>query len=270
MIHSMTGIGRAEKSFKSKRVYVELRSLNHRYLDISQRLPPLLSGYENQIREIVRKKIKRGSLILHIGIEEKNLEPVLELNHNLVKNYLSLSKELMKKFSISGRVDINNILQFPGVIKFTEKTKGDPKIWKETREVLKKALDKLVRMRRAEGVNLAKDFSYRLKKIKNLVEIIGKRALKLQKRDRKLQVNISERPSPEIGEECVRMKSHIKLFYSAMQKVSSGRKLDFILQEMLKETNTISSKSLDVPITHRVIIIKEEIEKLREQVQNVE
>lgn len=269
MIQSMTGIGRAEKDYKSRKIYVELRSLNHRYLDISLRLSPLLSDYETIIREMIRRKIRRGSLLLHIGIEEKNFKSALELDYNLAKNYLALSKELKTKFGLSGRVDINNLLQFPGMIKLTEKKEGGQRIWRETKPVIKRALDELIKMRKAEGKNLEKDFRTRLKRIENLVKIIKHRADKLQKRNRR--IDLSQNPSPEVGEECVRLNSHIKLFFSTMRRESpSGRKLDFILQEMLKEANTISSKSLDTPIVHRVIVIKEEIEKLREQIQNVE
>ncbi len=269
MIQSMTGIGRAEKNYKSRRIYAEIRSLNHRYLDISLRISPLLSDYESIIREMIRKKIRRGSLLLHIGIEEKNSKPVLELDYNLAENYLALSKGLKKRFGLSGEININNLLQFPGMIKLTEKKEGGKRIWRETEPVLKRALDRLIKMRREEGKNLEKDFKTRLRRIENLVETIQKRADKLQKKNRR--VDLSQNPSPEIGEECVRLKSHIGLFHSTMRRrISSGRKLDFILQEMLKEANTISSKSLDIPIVHRVIIIKEEIEKLREQIQNVE
>ena len=291
MIKSMTGCGRAEKTLQpwSTKVTVEVRTVNHKFLEVAVKLPQQLSGFESEIREMVRDHLRRGYVQLSVMLDEAATEPALSLDRKLVRDYLSLATELHSKFHLTGTPDVNAVLQFPGVIKANRLERVRPKFWAAVQSVINHAFDDLKRMRVQEGAALARDLKQSVKKIMAAVRAIEKRVPErladrrsnLLAQMKTLGVNVDPKRLLEevtfiserldIHEECVRLVSHCTLFQDALKEPSvAGKKLDFILQEMLRETDTLAAKARDSFISHRAITIKEEIERLKEQVRNVE
>jgi uncharacterized protein (TIGR00255 family) len=296
MIRSMTGTGRAETVLPQRKVKlaVEIRSSNHKFMELNMKLPTPLLGYESNIREIISGKIFRGALQLSINIQgvngsknsvsnNSNYERALTLDYEMLANILDLSKELKEKYKVSGELNVNTVMSLPGVVvpaKAIEQNKNK-EVWVSSRKTIIKALSFLNRMKEEEGAFLFKDFSQRIKTILRLLKNIEKRSRKIRQ---ELQVKIL--PNTEQGaqlellnasrattEELVRLSSHTRAFLRAIQgkKVRSvGRKLEFILSEMLRETETILAKGRDTLISRDGIAIKEEVDALREQVRNVE
>ena len=291
MIKSMTGVGRAEGLIApwNSHIVVDIRSVNHKYLEIVPRLPVALIGHEGEIRDVIRRKVRRGYVQLQITMDESADAPVLRLDHRIVRDYMKLTAELRRRYGITGEVDLNSILQFPGVIAAEKSERNRARLWSQTRKLLNAALDRLTRMRRAEGANLVKDMRRRITRIQAAVRHIEKRVPKrLRERRRNILAQIKDlgveadpkrlleevafiSEKVDINEECVRLKSHCSIFLKAITVSStSGKKLDFIAQEMLRETDTLAAKARDLLISRRAIEIKGEIEKLKEQVRNVE
>jgi len=291
MIMSMTGCGRAERVLAHWRtkVTVEVRTVNHKFLDVSVKLPQQLGGLENEIREIVRNRLRRGYVQLNVMLDVTATGASLTLDRELVRDYLSLASELHSKYQLAGKVDVNAVLQFPGIVKTTRQEAVKPRFWSAVKNVIEDAFSDLSRMRAQEGQALARDLKQSAAKIVKAVQLIEKRVPRRLAERRKnllaqmkaLGVNadpkrlleevafISERL--DIHEECVRLMSHCRLFSDALgEPGTAGKKLDFILQEMLREADTLAAKARDAFISHRAITIKEEIEKLKEQVRNVE
>jgi len=291
MIMSMTGCGRAERVLAPWRtkVVVEVRTVNHKFLDVSVRLPTQLSALESEIREVVRNRLRRGYVQLSVALDQSATGAALMLDRELVRDYLALAGELQTRYRLAGKVDVNAVLQFPGIVKTTRQESVKPRFWAAVKKVIEDAFFDLSRMRAQEGQALARDLRQTAAKIVRAVRLIEKRVPRRLAERRKnlltqmkaLGVNadpkrlieevafISERL--DIHEECVRLMSHCKLFSDALgEPGTSGKKLDFILQEMLREADTLAAKARDAFISHRAISIKEEIEKLKEQVRNVE
>lgn len=297
----MTGVGRAEIVLADKnKVIVEIRSTNHRYFELSTKLPEVLLNYESQIRKIVNKKILRGSIQLAVNIisdgdaHQKLLIPQLtnkseqffsnfKLNYDLLMNLLAISKELKEKFNLSGELNINTILSFPNIILPVQRTESNRKKikWQTIKQVINKAIDNLNLMKQTEGEFLYKDFIYRIKIICQKLANIKKRSQKLQQQVRKKTIAISNKSEQIellngqriITEEIVRLNSHIRTFMRTLKyqgAQSIGRKLEFILAEMLRESETILAKAKDVLIVRNGIAIKQEIDVLREQARNIE
>jgi uncharacterized protein (TIGR00255 family) len=291
MVKSMTGCGRGERMIQPGRskVIVEIRTVNHKFLEVALKLPQHLNGYESEIREIVRSHLRRGYVQLSLTADEGVTGPTLTLDRQLVKEYLGLASELRSKYKLTGTVDVNSVLEFPGIVKAGKTDKVLPLYWTGVRQVIEEAFADLKRMRAQEGAALTKDLKQSVTKIIRTVRMIEKRVPKrLAERRRNLltqmkslDVNVDPKRLLEevtfiserldIHEECVRLLSHCKLFTEALSEPGiAGKKLDFILQEMLRETDTLAAKARDAYISHRAITIKEEIEKLKEQVRNVE
>ncbi len=278
---SMTGIGRASR----QGVTCEIRSSNHRYLEIALRLPPELETISEELKEIVRRHYHRGFISVTMHLEEKHLP--LTLNHERLKKYLSLLKEIKENFRLSGEVSLSDLFLLPGV--FTINRKAKNALEKTAKEVLTLACQRLRLMRKEEGENLLKDFYQNLKKLNSAIKDIKKRIPgRLKEKKAALIKKSKELPSPlpenriqeeiailagrtDISEELTRLLSHTRLFSSALKKKdTSGRKLEFILQEMLRESETLSAKARDFFIAKKVIEMKEVIERMREQVKNME
>ena len=293
MIKSMTGVGRAEAllhPWKTK-VTVEIRSLNHKYLETTQRIPSSLVNYENEIRDLIKSKIPRGYIQLTIALEDNVPMPALNLDNALLDNYLNLTRKLKEKAKLCGELDVNTVLAFPGIITTDKIEKETEKIWHQVRKIINNALQRLIKMKRQEGITLTKDFRQRITNILRAVTAIEKRVpRRLQERRNNLKTQLKElKVNPDskrileevayiserldIHEECVRLRSHCVMFRNCLTEPSHdglGKKLDFILQEILRETDTLSAKARDLFISQKAIAVKEEIEKLKEQVRNVE
>ncbi|NLI98481.1 YicC family protein [bacterium] len=290
MITSMTGQGRAVSVIKPEglRITVEARSVNHRYLDVAVKLPDQLAAFEDDIKQIVKQEIARGSINISVHIEESNGKH-LTIDTQVLDEFTRILRELKKKMPVSGELSPEILFRLPGLIKEKPRDVDPSKIWKSVETLTRKALMDLVKMRKSEGRNLEADLKKRLSAImKNLAAIkkrvpgrIREKKAKLIEliegmqleadRNRLLQEVLYFSERFDIHEECVRLENHARLFRETLnEKMSNGRRLNFTAQEMMKETNTIGSKANDTEITHFVISIKEEVEKMREQVQNVE
>ncbi|MCX7732857.1 MAG: YicC family protein [candidate division WOR-3 bacterium] len=291
MIRSMTGVGRAEGvvAESGTRIAVDIRSVNHKYFELVSKLPPQLVSYERDIYEIVRRKIRRGYVQLQLTIDEPSTATCIKIDWEAAKRYLTLIRQLKRRFNLSGEVDLNALLTLPGVITTSKVPPGQNRLWRASRKIIGEAIRQLIRMREAEGTALVKDLRRRINKIRRALHYIRERVPKrvAERRENLIEqlanLNIqanSKRILEEVAyiterldihEECVRLRSHCSMFLRALRSSStSGKKLDFIAQEMLRETDTLAAKARDVVISRRAIEIKGEIEKLKEQVRNVE
>jgi len=288
----MTAFARVSLAALGKRWVVEVRSLNQRYFELSLRLPPAMYPFEPQLRSVVQPLMRRGKISISI-LEEGNNGKLIgyELDPEQVKVYLASEKKLKNKFNLDGKLTVGDVMLLPGVIK--EKAGGDTQCWDWTRlkSLLRKALDKAILHKEEEGAKLDKDLRQRLdhiaktvlriqilvkgnqklyfEKLKSrLKDLLGDEKLDEERLYREVAI-LAERS--DITEETVRMKSHLELFEKWLGRPGEiGRELDFLCQEMNREANTMASKAQLFEVSQEAIAIKSEIEKIREQVQNVE
>jgi uncharacterized protein (TIGR00255 family) len=287
----MTGYGKGMVQEGDLSVEVELKSLNNRYLDLSLRLPRFLSANELEIREKVKNKIKRGKVYLSITVRRGDLEEKFsDVDPDAVKYAVKILKDIRKSAGLKDKLKLTDVLQFQNMF-----FKEDDKQAGEEMPLVEKAIDSAVEamnnMREAEGKEMEKDIRKRLALIETaLVKIENQKEEdlkiyfeKLKERAAQLVVDLKDNEQRlmmelallaeryDVTEECVRLRSHIKMFADTLNNSDDiGRKLNFILQEMNREANTINSKSVSSEISHAGISIKEEIEKIREQIQNIE
>ncbi len=289
MIYSMTGYGKGLAQSKNFSVEVELKSINSRFLDIYLKIPSSLMNKEYELREFIKSKVSRGKLTVFIQLNSAGSEGA-NIDKEKLKNYLSLINELKKAAKINEKIKLEHLLNNKDVFSFNESSISDEEV-----EVIKKAINEalvqLSKMKKNEGKELAKDLTKRIKIIEEKLEIIQQQSsasvqeyfAKLKDKIKTIIEDISSyndrlelelaviAEKSEITEECVRLKSHLKFFLESIERESDpGRKLNFLCQEMNREANTISSKSISTIITHNAVLIKEEIEKIREQIQNIE
>ncbi|EIC94776.1 TIGR00255 family protein [Lachnoanaerobaculum saburreum F0468] len=292
MIKSMTGFGRAEEITDNYKLSVEIKSVNHRYLDLNIKMPRRFFPFEADIRNIVKEYVSRGKVDLFINyLDFKDKAGGVYLNKNIVEKYLDIGLELCKEYKIVDDLKVSHLLQLPDVISIDEPELDEDEIKSRLFTVLKKACKVFLSTREAEGEKLFTDMSSKLKVLADTTENIDKRYPEvLEEYKAKLTLKINEllsgasieenRIATEvtlfadkigIDEEVVRLFSHIKAMNDEMKlDTGIGRKLDFLAQEMNREANTILSKSTDLNIADYAIILKTEIEKIREQIQNIE
>jgi uncharacterized protein (TIGR00255 family) len=292
MIESMTGFGKGEASLKGVTFAVELRSVNNRFLEISSRVPRTISQRENEIKEIIKTKIARGKISLSASKEdESDGKPSVAIDKKRAKEIHAVLEQLRKATKIKEPVGLEHLLHFSEIFEAKE-VQEDETEWKVFHQALVKAVDSLKKMREKEGAELARDSKERIVKInKNIdaVEHLSKKRIPEERKrltdriaqlvedksvinNQRLELEIALLSEKlDVTEECVRFRSHNKFFLEALQsKESEGRKLNFLIQEMNREANTIGSKCNDVEIAHIVVGMKEELEKIREQLQNIE
>lgn len=289
----MTGYGRASAGSKKFVVDVEIKSINSRYLELFLKLPQQLQNKEYELREIIKNRIKRGKLSVIILLKKNGLaEDEISLDTDKLKNYISLLKQVKKAAKISEKIKLEHILYSRDIFTSTIEEISEEE-FKVVASALDSAIDNLMEMKKKEGRELEKDLKKRIKFIeKKLDEIeslsqdsVNEHFSRYQEKvkqllEEKAQSIPDDRMMMELAilaeraditEECVRLRSHLKFFLEAVEKEQEpGRKLNFLCQEMNRETNTISSKTLSVNITHNTVFIKEEIERIREQIQNIE
>lgn len=292
MLKSMTAYGRAESLKGTMEFIVEIRSGNYRYREIVPRIPQSLQPFEERIRPIVTSRLKRGRIEISIQIKDNGDKGLkLELNRPLVKAYGNILNELNKELGYKQPIDLSFFSQLKDSIIVKQDSVDLEKIWPDLKDVIDKALLSLDIMRINEGKALEKDFLERLDRIGAYIDEIRNRAKvtvetyrdKLRQRihqliedseineDRLMQEVAFMAERSDVTEELIRVESHLEQFRNYMnQDDVIGRRLDFILQEINREVNTIGSKAADSFISHRVVEIKAEQEKLREQIQNVE
>jgi len=291
MVYSMTGYGKGLAENKSFIIEVEVKSVNSRYLDVILKLPTSLMNKEYDLRELIKSKIKRGKVTVLVVVKKNgNASSGIKINKENLKNYLAVIKEIKKTAKLNDKIKLEHLLNNK---EFFES--DDLDLYEEEFDLIKKALNgavnELIKMKKNEGKELAKDLKKRIQIIEAKLDEIGKDSaesvneyfnklkekVKLLLEDVKidndrLQMELAIiADKAEITEECVRLKSHLKFFMESLDKDDEpGRKLNFLCQEMNRETNTISSKTISTSITHNTVLIKEEIEKIREQIQNIE
>ncbi|MBS4539729.1 YicC family protein [Clostridium sp. D2Q-11] len=293
MIKSMTGFGRGENDDGLRRFTIEVKSVNHRYNDIIVRMPKHLSYLEEKIKKNIKDRVKRGRVEVYINLENlkaSNLEVMVDID--LAKSYMKALETLNKELGLNPLITIDQIIKYPDIINVEKKEEEEDVIWNVLNEALNEALDQLYNMRIEEGKKLGEDIIKRSKYIKSLANKIEEKSPivveeykeKLENRIKSIldeSVEVDEMKlanevayfadKSNITEEIVRLYSHIDQIIKTMESEDSiGRKLDFIIQEMNRETNTIGSKVGDIEITNSVVEIKSELEKIREQIQNIE
>lgn len=292
MISSMTGYGRGEVSKNRTTVAVEIRTVNSRYLEVSLRAPATLSVRENEIKEIVRGGLSRGKINVSMSVSRGNGgETPLRVNESAAKAYHRALTSLRKSLRLREEVTLDQLLRFPEVFEPDGETELDEAEWTLARRALEEALGNTARMRAKEGAALAKDLMARMKLIGRKVDEIERRAgarvpgerERLRNRlaelledrsvidERRLELELALYADRlDMTEECVRFRSHMEFFRKTMEEESPGRKLNFLVQEMNREVNTMGSKANDAAIAQTVVTVKEELEKIREQLQNIE
>jgi len=292
MLVSMTGYGKGSSSVNGFEANVEIRSVNHRFLDLSIKLPKSFESRENWMRERIRKSIERGRVTVNISVREANGYQVgLQINSKAIKGYKHLLEDLREQAQIQEPVQIEHLLSFSDVFMPEDSDETSEEAWQSVVQALELALDNINSMRQREGKEIENDLQQRLDilsgKVQKIEQLSSTRSedefARLKKRLLNL-IDIKELDPArlelevalladrvDVTEECIRLKSHLTLFRESIaQPEPSGKKLNFLLQEMNREANTIGAKANDAEIAHLVVEIKEEVEKLREQIQNVE
>lgn len=292
MIRSMTGYGQSEKVEDDNRCIVEIRSVNHRYLDISSRFSRRLSQFEYQVKRKIKENFSRGYFDISIKFDRIGIDGLnVKIDMNFAKRYIEAVEDLQSELNIGGEIDINSIMRLKDVIIFEEPEEDLESYSNILDKALDSAIESLKAMREEEGKVLLDDMLLRLGSIKESIAkvkdrepvILKEYVKKLKARIDSLLDGIESNPisiSQEVAilaercdvtEEMVRIESHIEQFVRLTETDGAiGRKLDFILQEMNREVNTIGNKTSDYPSSQAVIEVKSELEKIREQVQNVE
>lgn len=292
MIKSMTGFGRAEVLDESHKFTIELKTVNHRYLDMSVRLPRQLGFFETAVRNYLKKYLLRGKVDVFIFYEDYSPQKVLlTYNGELVKQYLAYFRQMESEFGVENDITLSTLARLPEIFNMEQQAQDEDSLWKLLEEGLKKAVANVVEARELEGEHLKKDIQRKLDALEEKVAQIEERSPQVLAAYReKLEAKAAEmlqdvqmeesRIAAEVviyadkiccDEETVRLKSHIKNMGQALEQGGgTGRKLDFIAQEMNRESNTILSKANDLETSNIAIDLKTEIEKIREQIQNIE
>lgn len=291
MIFSMTGYGKGSSDFGNWLIDADVKSVNSRYLEVYLKLPSSLLSKEYELRDLIKTKVKRGKLSVNIQMKRNGVnDDAVLFDEVKLKNYLALIKQVKKTARLSDKIKLEHLLMsrelfLTGAVELSENE------FDTVKKTLSTALNNLLEMKSKEGTELSKDLRKRLKSIEKKLDLIEKETgesvnenfVKYKEKVRSLledSSNFNDRLELELAilaersditEECVRLRSHIKMFLNSLNKEDDpGRKLNFLCQEMNREANTISSKTLSTSITHSSVHIKEEIERMREQIQNIE
>lgn len=292
MLKSMTGFGRSEIANERQKITVEMKAVNHRYCDINVKMPKKLSIFEAAIRNLLKKYIQRGKVDVFITYEdytENNM--VLKYNEELAAEYVRVLQQMSDQFGIENDVRVSALSRYPDVLILEEQSIDADELWSVLEEALHKASEQFVETRLAEGENLKNDLIGKLDGMLEDVDFIEARSPEIlaehrQRLEAKVKELLGDSTIDEsrivtettifadkicVDEEIVRLRSHITSTRNALLEGGSiGRKLDFIAQEMNREANTILSKANDLEVANRAINLKTEIEKVREQIQNIE
>jgi uncharacterized protein (TIGR00255 family) len=291
----MTGYGRAGFEVGDLSFDVEVRSVNHRYLDARLKLPRGLADREHALKALAKEKLRRGKVDIQVSPASSGVAAQLDVDLGAAKQYVDAARELGERFELAGSLDVASLLALPGVTRMVEPELADSELDSALRDGVGRALDALDAMREREGAALATEFEHRLARIVELVGELDSRSdsvqeaarEKLRRRSHQLQLEtglldearlhqeiVIAADRLDITEEIVRLRSHVEQFRGILDGASReepvGRRLDFLLQEMGREANTTGSKANDADLAHFVVELKTELERLREQVQNVE
>lgn len=292
MIKSMTGFGRSEIVKGNRKISVEIKSVNHRYLEAGIKMPKKLNVFESRMRDLLKKYATRGKIDIFINYEDDSESQVnLKFNQNIADEYMAIFNNMSEKYNLKNDMTVGGLARFPEVITMDEVQEDEEELWHFIEEAMKAALEQFVNTRILEGENLKKDLLGKLDHMEELVAFVEKRSPEIMKEYRsKLESKVKEllgdttidesRIATEViiyadkicvDEETVRLRSHIEHARKCLNGDGGiGRKMDFIAQEMNREANTTLSKANDIEISNAAIDLKTEIEKVREQIQNIE
>lgn len=292
MVKSMTGFGRFEVSEAERKMTVEIKSVNHRYLDLSVKLPKKLNFFETNIRNLLKKYMERGKVDVYITYEDYSESSVcVKYNKELAREYLMNIREIQKEFSLEEDFGAATLSRYPDVLVLEEQSVNEEELWKMLEMALKGAIEQFNQSRIREGEHLKKDLMTKLEHMLKSVSFIEERSPEILKEYRKKLTDkvkelLADNSVDEnriltevtifadkisVDEETVRLRSHVEHMKKDLVAGGSlGRKLDFIAQEMNREANTILSKANDLVIAECGIELKTDIEKVREQIQNIE
>jgi len=273
MIKGMTGFGAREVAWKQVKGSLEIKSQNHRYFDLVLYLPPGFSVREEKIRQIIGARIKRGRVIVSFKMTKHAMDRRV-MNKEVIQDYLRQARQLKKTFDFNTQLALADLVKLPGVIETEEQPLDLNRFWPVFEKTIKSALDSCLRMRQREGksltVDLKKILKFMLKQVKN-IQHHSRGLLTQQKKRLSNEEFASFQRANDINEELARLKHYIDEFSLLLRSnVSVGKKMDFVAQEMQRETNTIGSKIQHAAVANAVISLKSSIEKLREQAQNIE
>ena len=292
MIVSMTGYGKAEGQYGDRNYTIEIRSVNNKFCEISFKYPKFLYTKDFELKDMVRKKISRGKLSIYISVGSDKNENDFKVDKENVKTYFNVLKDIRKTIGSKEKIKLEHILTFSEFIAKDVSNELTEEEFKFILDLLNKALEDLISMKIKEGESLQDDILSRVRLIQSESEIIEKLSLENIKDERdklyaKVELLLGDKKlvdesrveqevvllaeKLDISEECVRLRSHTKYFEEyASSKELAGRRLNFLTQEINREINTMASKSLNAEISQRVSALKEELEKIREQLQNIE
>lgn len=293
MVYSMTGYGRSEKENQGQKIYVEIKAVNHRYCDIVLKVPKKMAMFEEKIKSIVKSHVSRGRIEIYMSFEEQkgddyNVKP----NFAVLDQYMEALTEIQGKYDIQRGPDLGLLTRFQDVFNIEFKEMDEEAVWLLIQEALEESMASLMKMRLTEGEKLLEDIKYRIQEVKDILVALDQKAPEIVVAHKaKMRTRISELLEDDIAldevrlaqevayfsdktnitEELVRLASHLEqLDQIFIEEKAIGRKLDFLLQEINREINTIGSKSPDVDISNHVIELKSAFEKIREQIQNIE
>lgn len=292
MIKSMTGYGKSEQTIDSLNVTVEIKSVNHRYFEFSARVPREYGFLEEKLKKYCNSLITRGKVECYVSVEDlEEREMEVNVNETLAAGYVKALKELSERFGLKDDISAVTLSRYPDVITLHKASEDEERIWNAVKTVAETAVSKFIEMRETEGSKLRGDILSRADYIIECVEFIeGRSPETVREYNEKLKQRMKEllgdaavdeqrllneaaiyADKIAVDEETVRLRSHISQLREFMDSSEAiGRKLDFLVQEINREANTIGSKAQDVDIAKKVIAIKAEVEKIREQVQNIE
>ena len=292
MIRSMTGFGRAQQILDGMSISVEIKSVNHRYFDFSSRVPRVYGFLEEKLKSYIQTRVARGKIECFVQIEALEIEDCeVSINHSLASGYIAALKELCERYELRDDITVGSVARNHDIFSVHKSEADEERIWNAVKSVADSALESFVSMREREGEKLKADILSRCDIILGHVSYIEERSPetvaeynnKLIERIKSVleDVQVDEQrilteaaiyaDKVAVAEETVRLRSHIEQMHEFMEsKEAIGRKMDFLVQEFNREANTIGSKAQDVEIAKKVIDIKAEIEKIREQVQNIE
>ena len=292
MIKSMTGFGRCEIAEADRKFTVEMKGVNHRYLDVNIRMPKKLNFFESAIRNLLKQYVQRGKIDIFIGYEDMTeSQMTLKYNQKLAEEYMASFKQMEEQFGLDNDVRVSTLARCPEVLTMEEQSVDEEELWSGLEKAMKGACEQFVQTKTTEGENLKKDIIGKLDGMLEVVarveerspQIVAEYRAKLETRVKELLAEAAFDESRIVAEvsmfadkicvdeELVRLRSHIDATKAALKAGGNvGRKLDFIAQEMNREANTTLSKSNDIQISDCAIEIKTGIEKIREQIQNLE
>lgn len=292
MLKSMTGFGRSELVTEKRKIIIELKSVNHRYCDISIKMPKKLSFFEAGIRNLLKKYISRGKVDVFISYEDyTENKTCVRYNFDIAKEYMDALSQMANDFHLENDMKVSALSRYSDVLTLEEQTVDEEELWSDLEKVLTEATKRFVEARVAEGTHLKQDIITKLDGMLSCVAFVEERSPEIIKEYRerltsKVEELLGDTKLDEsilateltifadkicVDEETVRLRSHIKNMKETLEVAENvGRKLDFIAQEMNREANTILSKANDLEVSNRAIDLKTEIEKVREQIQNIE